>query len=467
MIRFLVLLPLLLTIHVAGFVRDGAVEINFPQSIRFSVNLTIPATRITSATLTLIPQGGSAIAVPVYVGAASIVYGEPQARLIYTWPIPADAQLPLFGKVDYVWTFTTFDGSRGTLSDSFVFSDPRFEWVRSPDATGHFSVTAPRSLSLLIEPLRQLHALLEKNTGRTLTYNLILYDQPSGCGYSDLTSQVASSSGCLSLFSGYQVLERPPGVNAETFFVSALVRDAYAPLWVGKDVPAWFVAGLGQFYAPTPKNALQPPAQAAARTNTLFSLSDMRVAQSSSLWQAQSFGMILYIADTITLRGLFDLAHVDADSFAAAYQSAMGTPITALIPAWKQWLFTAAAASGYGITPYQPPTPTPTPTLTPSPTFTATSTPSLTPSLTPTPTLTPLGIRTYVPPPTVTRGPTDTPPPPSITPRPPGSLPTLTATPTALQVTVAQPAFQAGVGTFFVLLLLLVLFLLVRMGNKR
>lgn len=465
MIRLAALLPLLLALHVSGFVRDGSVDIAFPEAVRFAVNLTIPATQVTSAALTISPEGQPPITVMVDVVGASVYYGEPEARLIYVWPLTADQPLPLFGSVAYQWTFTAADGSSGTLTDSFVFNDTRFEWLRSTDPQGQFDITIPRALSALVEPLRRVHALLEKNTGRSLPYNLMLYDQPSGCGYASLTDQVSGSDVCRAFLAGYQVLERPTSVGAEDYFVGELVRAAYAPLWEGKNVPAWFVDGLAQFYAPSPKNALLLPAQAAARGGTLYSLRALMEPNSAALWRAQSFGMVLYIANALTPQGLFDLAR--ADDFDAAYQSALGVPLSTLIPAWQQWIFTRAAESVYGITPYQPPTVVPSPTVTPSATPSPTLTPSLTPSRTPTLTLTPRGVRTYEPPPTLTPSATATPLPPTVTPRPPGSLPTASATPTALQVTVAQPAFQAGIGTFLVLLLLLLVYLTVRLGNRR
>ena len=95
MIRFLALLPLLLTIQVAGFAHDGAVTIDFPNALHFSVNLTMPPQRITSAQLTLTPQGGSSIVIPVDVTNQSVDVANLQpadkgkaARSDFAWPIP-------------------------------------------------------------------------------------------------------------------------------------------------------------------------------------------------------------------------------------------------------------------------------------------------------------------------------------------------------------------------------------------
>ena len=475
------LFSLLLTLRVGGFVRDGSVEIVFPEAIHFSANLTIPATRLTSASLTITPEGHKPITVLVNTIHSALVYWEPQARMVYDWHIPVDDPLPLFSTVAYQWSFTASDGSVGTLDDSFTFSDPRVDWARSVDPNGKFSLSVPRSLSPLLDPLRQVRALLEKNTGQPLSENLILYDAltPDCTPAADDPNRLAalSKEGQISvfctdgiadaLFRNTHLLQRPPDVSAEDFLVGTLVRDAYAPLWKSKQVPDWFVDGLAQFYAPTPKSDLLSPAQQSARSGGLFSLDAMRTAQKAELWRAQSFGMVLYIADRITPQGLFDLARVDGADFNSAYQTALSAPVTALIPAWQQWIFTHTAESVYGITPYQPPTQTPTITPTASDTVTPSPTSTQTPSITPTFTYTPLGVRTYVPAPTVTPSDTLPPPPPSVTPRPPGSLPTDVPTPTAMQVAVAQPGFQAGVGTFLVLLLVLLVFLLFRLGNRR
>ncbi len=474
------LLTALLLLAVSGFVRDGSVEIIFPQAIRFSVNLTIPATEITGATLTITPDGGVPILLNVDVEQASLSYGEPEARLVYTWRIPADNPPPLFGAISYEWAFTAADGSSGSLDDSFTFSDPRFDWQRSLDPQGHFNVTAPRAMAPLLDALPQVRSLLEQNTGTQIDDNLLIYPMAPGCTPSpdDDTQQIAVGADGESVtcdagitdaaLAGYHLLVIPSDTTAEAYTVAALARQAYAPLWEGKDVPAWFSEGLAQFYAPTPKNALQPPAEQAARAGTLLSLADMGAAQDSTLWRAQSFGVILYIANQIGAAGLFDLARVDAPDFDAAYQQAMTVPLSGLIAAWQQWLFTRSADADYGITPYQPPTVTPTVTPTASDTPTVTPTATDTPTVTPTASTTPRGYRgTYAPPPTVTPSETHTPRPPTVTPRPPGSLLTVTPTPTPLQTAITQPGVQAGAATFLLLVLALLVFLLFRLGNRR
>ena len=176
LMSLLPLLPLLLTLHVTGFVRDGEVEILFPEAIRFRVNLTVPVTNLTSASLTITPDGHPPISILVDPILSALVYSEPQGRIAYNWHIPLEDPLPLFTNVSYQWSFTASDGSVGTLRDSFIFTDPRVDWARTVDAKNQFSIAVPRSLNPLLSPLLQVNTLLSKNTGFPLHENVILYD---------------------------------------------------------------------------------------------------------------------------------------------------------------------------------------------------------------------------------------------------------------------------------------------------
>lgn len=464
------ILPLLMLVKVSGFVADGSSELIFPQAVRFSVNLTIPATQVTDATLTLTWTGHDPVNLKVDVEQASLVYGEPQARLVYLWQISDPP--PLFSEVSYHWAFTAADGSTGTLDDSFVYTDPRVDWVRSIDPQGRFNITAPRSLGTITDSTRQMQALLEKNTGQKLQDNLLIYPMQPDCmplidpNRAVSTEPAATEGACTLLdrvLAGYDLLVVPPGATAQGVVANRLVQQAYAPLWDQKNVPLWFQAGLSRFYQTSRKDALLPIAQQAVRSGSLYNLAQMSDAglETTDLWQAQSYGLVLCIANQIGLPGLFALAQMKADSFDTAYQQAMTIPLAALIPEWQQWIFTRSAEGDYGITPYQPPTPSPTPSLTPSRIPTITLISSSTATATATATATPLSA------PTVTPRASNTPLPPSVTPRPPGSLPTPTPMPSALETTFADPTVRYGALAVLVLLLGLAVFLLIRLGNRR
>jgi hypothetical protein len=156
-------------------------------------------------------------------------------------------------------------------------------------------------------------------------------------------------------------------------------------------------------------------------------------------WSAQSYGMVLYMAEQLGVDGLFNLASsLSADNaLAEAYAEATDSTLSGLISAWSSWLFTPQAVSAYGYSPYLPTTATPTVTMTFTPTITPTFTPSLTPTITPSVT----GILSPTPRPPTIVPPTPTP---SLTSRPAGSVPNPITTPTAAPETTAAAGDDEG-----------------------
>jgi cell division septation protein DedD len=230
----------------------------------------------------------------------------------------------------------------------------------------------------------------------------------------------------------------------------ALVDTAYAPVWEGRGVPDWFRVGFADLNAPTPKNELLPLVQNAARTGRLFSLETLITADddTDSLWHAQAYSLVLYMADRLGIAGVrrFADALAEAPDFATAYEGAMDEPLAALLPGWERWLFTSKAAAAYGFVAFQPDTPTPT--LTPTQTLTPTPLP---PTATPTATASATVTRTPAPP-------TETP---SITPRPAGSLYTPTPTPQPVAPGIVTDVDPLQVGLIAVLLVILVALIVV------
>ncbi|HVU11167.1 MAG TPA: hypothetical protein VHD90_07805 [Phototrophicaceae bacterium] len=480
--KLLAALLIVVATQVSGVVQSGATEILFPQAIRIMVNLTVAPQDVAAASLTIMPPDEQPITVSVDPKSSIVTYSGASVTLGYVWKIPVDHPPPLFSTVNYQWSVRTTDGAVSTYNGgSVVFADPRVDWMRYPYPQAHLDLTVPASFSPFIDALRQTHALIAQNTGFAADEKLLVSPVDPGCtpspddpGKAIVTGKFGLVVTCdpgieQAVMSGYHVLVLPPEADPQDFLTSMWTQQAYTQWWDQKGVPVWFIDGLGQFYNPERKDGLLLPVQQAARSGSLYNLDQMskNISPASALWRAQSYGMVLYIVHQIGVQGLFNLARVPVADFDMAYQQAMHVPTSALIPAWQQWIFTASAQGDYGITPYQPPTSTPT--ITPTFTNTATLTPTttLTPTMTPLPSSTPPGVRTYTPPPTVTPSSTATQSPPSVTPRLPGSLPTPTPEPTALQQAVAQPGFQAGAITLLGLLLVLLIFLYVRLGNRR
>lgn len=461
-------------------------EVIFPQAVRFSIVLARPASELASVVVAIRLEGRSALAFELDRQAA--VVSEPYSELAYVWDFPASTPPRLFSTIRLEWQVVTRDGETARVSDELIFTDQRVPWVRlegtpislmlpadgleSPDAV----------LGRLSRELQPVYELLAANTGRTESFNAMVYAGiPPGCGWTDMDEPLA-----VGPVSGLELPCDP--AKAEAIFqndaitiveslsngyndvraalVDTLVRQSYG--W--RNVPDWFAAGLSAFYAPAPRPADLPRLIAAARSGTLFTLAEMTrraVEADPALWQAQSYGLVVYIASQIGVPGLFDLARaaIEAESFEAALQSALNKSLTALLADWERWIFTAQAAGAFNFTPYQPPTATPTPTVTA--TATRTPTPTLTPTpLPPTATPTPFGFAptaTLLPTARPTRTPTLAPA--TVTPRPPGSLNTPTPAP-ALPVELLNS--PGGVlGLISIGLIVLAILVLVFTGFRR
>jgi hypothetical protein len=431
-----------------GYIISWGNEVIFPQAVRFSIVLGSVATDLASATLTIQPEGQPAVAINVDIEETAIV-SEPYTELVYIWEIPNPEPPRLFREIGLEWSVVSDRNEIARIQDSFVLTDQRAEWVQDEDPQNLIDLTVPAdgpNPTRIRRDVMPVYDLLAANVGRAPSFNLILYTDafPIGCVTNGDGDSVAvgpvsgvevdcdpAKAEAIFNASGYDALQ--PDSDIVSSIVIRLTEGFYETVWLDKEVPDWFRAGLARFYSPLPKASLLPTALVASRNDRLFTLEEMAVMPvADEVWQAQSYGMVLYIASQIGVDGLFRLATdlTAADSFMAAYQARVGQPLDSLIADWQRWIFTDEAAAAYVYTPYlaSTPTPTPSPSLTPFPP-TETPTPTLTPTETPTPTVT--GVLTETPAPTRTLTRTPTAAPATVTPRPAGSLNTPTPTVTA------------------------------------
>ncbi len=457
-------------------------EAIFPQAMRFTVTLGRPTSDLSTVTLTISPEGLPAVQVTLNPAEAAILT-EPYSELAYIWNIPRDTPPHLFSDVTFQWRIVSSQNEVAQIEDTFVFTDQWVEWERDEDS--RLAFTAPvgsPSLSRLRRDLSPVYELLSANVGRAPSFNLLLYTEdlsPDVCFRNDEGDLVAV--GPLSgvavpcdptmadrLFdaSGFDVVALAGTHSTQEAIAAYLTDSFYAPIWGDRQIPAWFRAGLQQFYAPSSKSSLLPVILTAARNERLFSLQEMDPAPNDDVdvWRAQSYGMVLYIAEQVGVPELIDLANDlgAAETFEAAYQAAVGKSLTTLLVNWERWIFTDDAATAFSYTPYL--VSTPTPTVTPSQTpFPATTTPTVTLTPTPTVTATVTGVLSPTRLPTRTLTPTDPPPTPSVTPRPAGSLNTPTPV-TGVQTSAPMndTARTAGIGAVILLVVVIVGLLVMR-----
>jgi len=447
-----------------GFIFRWDAEVIFPMGVRFTASFLRPAGEISSVNLTIQPQGEAAITETISLN-DPVNEGDNFTDIAYIWEISPDRIPGLFRDVNYEWAAVDNNGDRTFARDKFVFRDQRAEWVRSEDPAGFINLTLVAdgpSAAQVRQSVLLPYNLISANVGRVQPLNILLYDADlpsSGCVHDAENAQVAigplsgtvlecDANRAAAVFqrSGYdwvQVARSGVESTVAGALVQLITRRFYDSVWLDKAVPDWFKIGLAQFYSPSSKAMLLGTIRSAARNDTLYAIDEMAAERTGDeLWQVQSYAMVVYIADRIGVDGLFKLAKLDsAESFAQAYQAAVGQPVSALLPNLSRWIFNVGAESAFGYTPYQPATPTATSTATSTPT------PTLTATLTEPPTLTPSVTGVLSATPSLTHTPSRTPTslPPSVTPRPASALytPTPIPQPTALDDPVTQQGILA------------------------
>jgi hypothetical protein len=457
---------------VEGYIASWEAEVLFPEAVRLELAVGRPLSQIGSLSLTINLGGDNTVVVPVNMLEAEVA--EPYAEFVQVWEIPPDNLPRLFSELTYQWTVVGTDGEIARVEDTVEFTDPRITWIQSEDPQGFINLTIPAgeiNPNRLRRDILLAYNLMSANTRQVQTFNILLYDESitPGCDVNDdgeavavgLLSQTeipcdSSLADAVYQSSGYDVVQNPGNslASAEIVLVDYFLAQFYDRLWEGKNVPDWFRIGLSELYLPTVKTPQLASMQRRARNRQLLDTAEIQtLSTTDQAVREQSYAMVLYIADQIGVPALFQLASdmSSAESFEAAYLSATGQRLNALLPNLERWLFTSAAASAYNFTPYQPNTPTPTVTRTPTP-FppTETLTPTATNTHTPTPTVT--GVLSPTPTATRTPTPTLTTAPPTNTPRPAGSLNVNTGQPTSnLTSVVDNNELRFGIALIVVL----------------
>lgn len=478
-----------------NYIQAWEQEIVFPGAIRFNIRFGLAPIEISEVSLTIQPETRPAITIPMNL-AETVIVGGDITVVEYIWALPSANPPLLFRDIRLTWEATSADGQTARIDDIFTFTDERSGWLRDMEIGNNIAITIPNGapttstattnragINEFRSSLRQVSDLLTANLGTIPNFNLLIYDSTLplcsenaagelvALGYNTAMEVACNPTVANTIFadSGYALLQVQSTTLAaiENAVSNYVVSESYEQQWVGRDIPAWFKAGLIQFYSPALKTELGAPLFTAARTNSLLPLNVVSQEAgeriNADLWQSESYGLVVYITSQIGIDGLFRLANnaASATSFAEAYASTVGKSLNSLLNDFERWLFTDAAISAFAFTPYQVATPSPTPSRTLTPTRTPLPTNTMTPTWTPT--VTGVQTRTPLPSRTPTRTPTTAPA--TNTPRPAGSLNTATPTPatTSLADAAVNPNLTLGililvVGAILVLITAIVLF---------
>jgi hypothetical protein len=456
------------------------VEVAFPAGVRFYIRVIARSEAIVSARLTLERANSAARTIDLDLATTATRTGniEEFTDLEYIWQITSDEVPRFFETINFRWSIRTAE-EVSTASGQFEFNDARLLWETARTSGDAMTVSLPleRGLTRLIDVMQPVADLLETNFGPLQPAAFIVYSSdidPTGCeeGEDDATVAFTLSGIAIpcteddlatSIFAASELEVVRVGnytqSDMQNALTAALFDRTYRALWAEQQVPEWFAFGLTRIIAPTSSVDLLAIAQDATRSNRLLSLSEMATVPDEATalrdWQAQSLAMTLYIADQIGYTALFDLAQaLQTRELSTLYSQRSGQSINALMPAFRDWLFTTQAEGAFRASVYAEATHTPAPRPTQTP-FPATRTPRPQPSETPIPTI------TLTPSPRPTSTPTA-----SVTPRPPGSL----ATPTMLAPVVSTPAADSGAQTsiiaIFGIIIAILIIVFARVGRR-
>ncbi len=392
-------------------------RVAFPHQVFFRIDIKLPATEVAGVTLVIdtINKLHTEINFPTDKP-YSFAVGEVIAT--YIWEIPKDNPPPLFQPLRYTWRIKNTSGQQFEEVRSIEFTDERAVWQTTTALDNALTIIAPKDISRSIGSIQveltDALTLLQEKVGQTPKVRLLIYDTgvTPGCGldadkkpvysaYKDDGSRAEQPCDLIQAETIYKassdtVLQIGVDQNLTSALTASLVRDTYAPLWTGKPVPLWFSAGLEQFYQRQPNRDAFFTSREALRSDMPFTLAQMDTppsAENAIVWNAQAYGMLIYLASRTGVENIFALARdiPQSASFEDAFKARMGFDIAGLVAAWQTWLFKRETENAYLYTPYLATTPTPTATVTqtqtPIPptvteTFTATIELSATPRVT-------------------------------------------------------------------------------------
>lgn len=475
------------TPDVPGYILGWEAVSLYPAALRFDLTIGRSADQIQSVILTVEIEGQPLDIIEIDVEEDTLGSGD-FVELVYLYELSTGNAPPFLSVVEYSWLVSLVeDENQVDVPGALLFSDPRFQWDEVEDEAIDVTLIFPADAldaSNVLDDLRPVYDLLDQSTDRGTAFQFLLFpdDVPRNpCSLNENdeltiteprteTDLICENAVLAQIFAERDAT--PVNVDfsdseaTNRQFLEQMIPSFYNDLWNNPTVPEWFKTGLLNFYLPVARFGDLALLRSAARGNRLVTL-DQLPASEPALRDAQSNGIVIFLADRFGVQTLFDFANAtgDAESFNALYEETFGSTLDSLVPSVSSWLFTRSAESAFNYTPYQPTTQTPTPTesLTPFPS-TPTNTPTATATITPTATVT--GFLSATPLPSLTPSLTNTPRPPSITPRPAGSLLDPTATPIPSQGSSNDEAqlqqialLVAGAGGLLFIVALLVAFI--------
>ncbi|MEM6283386.1 MAG: hypothetical protein AAF787_14420 [Chloroflexota bacterium] len=399
----------------------------FPAGMYFRVNASIaPDIDITSLTLLVQPEDRPAQTFNIPRTDADVFIRDGRVLTVnFIWQFEDAAEAPdLFTDVMYTWTLVTADGRQDAIANTARYLDERAQWTNAPNADLNMDLWYVRgnfSDARFYDLIGPAYERMQSRTQPIDPVTLVIYDSDTPLACSEENEE--GESVAVTLRAGVEVPCRDE-IAAELFattervivdergfsrrvarIMDVLVTQFYGERWEAANVPAWFRVGATRLYDPTDDVALHAEVAFRAVGQGLLTLDEMQTAPSVdddlySLFEAQGYGLVIYIAERFGVEAVDELAETAGDyaSFDEAFERITGQALAAFYNEWQVWVLRDDVLDTFALNLYAGATPTPT--TIPTATQTFTPLPTLTPTLTPTITLTPTNspTATRVPP---------------------------------------------------------------------
>jgi len=451
----------------AGAILYTRAVIVFPAAIQFVIGVDAPPGAITRAALT-VAQDGAPLRTFELTDAAAVELRESDtsAELIVTWALDSPPTPRPFAPLAYAWTIELDSGVQLSASGEIEYTDPRFVWQTAgePPLTLYWHNARLNGQGIRAE-LEPVLAALRDHAGETPAFTFAIYDPDAPLCPPPTDPQTGESApGIVSPVNkqvfdcgaaqhtrayggaGIIFIQRPTlgYTDLRDLLAARMARDTYQRQWdaAGREVPAWFAAGLAALYRPRGDLAGLELVRAALEDGSALPLDALASEPSEdtplterALWEAQSAALVRYLMDRSGPDAPFEVARAVAEgrTFDEALAALDDTLPQALGDTWEHWIASDEAERAAAWTPYEEPEPVPpaAPTATQRAAPRPTSAPSATSTVTPTdaPRVTPTLLGNVAPQVIVVQPTTAPPGTPTHTPLPPGSLPSVTPRP--------------------------------------
>lgn len=370
----------------AGVIQRHGAELIFPVELEFFLIITAPQQDILGGEVVLSQENGYEASFPLELADDLNFAGEESLEIRKTILFDLDNAPRPFERLDYEWRVTTAAGANDqtdNLENWILFQPDGVTWQQTATDEltlhwhlDHLAAEEMRAELLPVSRLIDDHTgdvadldfaiygatfdicipSLDANTGEEVESVLVYPGRPEyPCSVNDIANYYASHDIAL-------IQPDDPGFdNIQQAIIAELVRETYASQWVGRGVPAWFASGLSQLYRPNGNAAALNTVRNAEGQNFLLPPARLQSALPSDadayeqrLWEAQSYTLVLYLADNFGADAPFDLATAfpEAESFEAAVENITGMSLAENFRVWRQWLRTESAASAATWHPY-------------------------------------------------------------------------------------------------------------------